>query len=215
MGQKGDGAGGREGRGRDAGDGREGREGKDGREQDLQLTLHVTYKGDASLTLTAQMVILDYPSPGFVNLPLRLKISGCDFDGVCLLAYLNNLRRGANADVTMGVGDEEEEEEEDGKGRINISFLPPEEAEAFLAGCADNDDEGVEGEGGRAGERKIRGDLLEDIRVESEIGDTHDGDGKGGQVLKNVGKVERFVLEQVRRIFEEEFVWPSWWCVLV
>jgi hypothetical protein len=27
--------------------------------------------------------------------------------------------------------------------------------------------------------------------------------------------VERFVLEQVRRIFEEEFVYPSFWTFLV
>ena len=34
------------------------------------------------------------------------------------------------------------------------------------------------------------------------------------QVLKNVGKVEKFVLEQARRILEEEFVWPSFWTFL-
>jgi distribution and morphology protein 12 len=53
--------------------------------------------------------------------------------------------------------------------------------------------------------------LLKQINVESEIGEK----GKGKQVLKNVGKVERFVLEQVRRIFEEEFVFPSSWTFLV
>ncbi len=55
------------------------------------------------------------------------------------------------------------------------------------------------------------GGLLREIRVESEIG-RQEG---GKQVLKNVGKVEKFVLEQVRRIFEEEFVWPSFWTFLV
>jgi distribution and morphology protein 12 len=53
--------------------------------------------------------------------------------------------------------------------------------------------------------------LLKQINVESEIGEK----GKGKQVLKNVGKVERFVLEQVRRIFEDEFVFPSSWTFLV
>ncbi|PWW75638.1 hypothetical protein C7212DRAFT_205096 [Tuber magnatum] len=53
--------------------------------------------------------------------------------------------------------------------------------------------------------------LLKEIKVESEIGEK----GKGKQVLKNVGKVERFVLEQVRRIFEEEFLFPSSWTFLV
>ena len=55
------------------------------------------------------------------------------------------------------------------------------------------------------------GGLLEEIRVESEIGQKEDGK----QVLKNVGKVEKFVLDQVRRIFEDEFVFPSFWTFLV
>ena len=55
------------------------------------------------------------------------------------------------------------------------------------------------------------GGMLKEIKVESEIGEK----GKGKQVLKNVGKVERFVLEQVRKIFEEEFVFPSSWTFLV
>lgn len=55
------------------------------------------------------------------------------------------------------------------------------------------------------------GGLLREIRVDSEIGRKEDGK----QVLKNVGKVERFVLAQVRRIFEEELVFPSFWTFLI
>jgi distribution and morphology protein 12 len=47
--------------------------------------------------------------------------------------------------------------------------------------------------------------MLRDICLESEIGER----GKG--VLKNVGKVERFLLEQGRRIISEEFVFPSFY----
>ena len=53
--------------------------------------------------------------------------------------------------------------------------------------------------------------LLRALRIESEIGQGENGK----QVLKNVGKVERFVLEQVRRVFEEELVFPSHWTFLV
>ncbi|KAH0614534.1 uncharacterized protein H6S33_000170 [Morchella sextelata] len=71
------------------------------------------------------------------------------------------------------------------------------------------DEERGGGEGGAGGGGS--GSLLKEIKVESEIGEK----GRGKQVLKNVGKVERFVLEQVRRIFEEEFVFPSSWTFLV
>ena len=75
---------------------------------------------------------------------------------------------------------------------------------------------GEGGEGNENGRGKAKGGvgmglLLREIRVESEIGRQEDGK----VVLKNVGKVEKFVLEQVRRIFEEEFVWPSFWTFLV
>lgn len=55
------------------------------------------------------------------------------------------------------------------------------------------------------------GNLLEEIKIESEMGETEEGK----QVLKNVGKIEKFILEQVQRIFEEEFVYPSFWTFLV
>lgn len=51
--------------------------------------------------------------------------------------------------------------------------------------------------------------MLRDIHLESEIGER----GKG--VLKNVGNVERFLLEQGRRIISEEFVFPSFYTFIL
>lgn len=53
--------------------------------------------------------------------------------------------------------------------------------------------------------------MLKEIRIDSEIGEK----GKGKQVLKNVGKVKDFVLDRVRRILEDEFVFPSSWTFLL
>ncbi|OLL27142.1 Mitochondrial distribution and morphology protein 12 [Neolecta irregularis DAH-3] len=55
----------------------------------------------------------------------------------------------------------------------------------------------------------MEGNVLKDLRIESEIGE------QGGHVLKNVGKVEKFVLEQVRRIVEDETVFPSFWTFIM
>ena len=71
-----------------------------------------------------------------------------------------------------------------------------------------HDAENDRGDGGGGGGG---GGLLRAIHVESEIGKQEGGK----QVLKNVGKVEKFVLEQVRRIFEDEFVYPSFWTFLL
>ncbi|EEQ89834.1 mitochondrial distribution and morphology protein 12 [Blastomyces dermatitidis ER-3] len=150
--------------------------------EDFQVFCRTKYAGNISLSLTAE-ILLDYPMPSFVGLPLKLNITGLTFDAVAVIAYIRR--------------------------RIHFCFLSPEDADALI---------GPEiGSGG--GEDTLEPNsprrkplsLLREIRVESEIGRKENGK----QALKNVGKVEKFVLEQVRRIFEEEFVYPSFWTFLV
>ncbi|MCJ1337513.1 Mitochondrial distribution and morphology protein 12 [Bachmanniomyces sp. S44760] len=164
---------------------------------DAQIVLRISYTGSVRLSLTAS-ILLDYPMPSFVGIPLKLNITGLSFDGVALLAYLRK--------------------------RAHFCFLGEDDAEALLG--ADNSNQlnennkraGERQEGTQDGDRKKgqKGDdklggLLREIRVESEIGQKEGGK----QVLKNVGKVEKFVLDQVRRIFEDEFVYPSFWTFLL
>lgn len=159
--------------------------------EDLQVLCKVKYNGNIRLSITAQ-VLLDYPMPNFVGLPLKLNITGLTFDGVAVVAYIRK--------------------------RVHFCFLSPEDANTLLG--ADESSEAADymqsknplGAGASSNSSRRRDDsLLRDVRVESEIGRKEDGK----QVLKNVGKVEKFVLEQVRRIFEEEFVYPSFWTFLV
>lgn len=145
--------------------------------EDLQIVCHVKYAGDVRLSLTAE-ILLDYPMPSFVGIPLKLSITGLTFDGVAVLAYIRK--------------------------RAHFCFLSPEDAHALVGERATSNLS--EGDNTSA-----LGGLLQEIHVESEIGKKENGK----QVLKNVGKVERFVLEQVRSIFEEEFVYPSFWTFLV
>ncbi|KAJ4337321.1 Mitochondrial distribution and morphology protein 12 [Ascochyta clinopodiicola] len=150
--------------------------------EDLQVVTHVQYSGDIKMSLTAE-ILLDYPMPSFVGIPLKLNITGLTFDGVAILAYI--------------------------KKRAHFCFLSPDDAEALVGRESLQAD--AQGHGPTLAQRLKIGGLLENIKVESEIG----GQGSGKQVLKNVGKVESFVLEQVRRIFEDEFVYPSFWTFLV
>jgi len=181
---------------------------------DIQIVLHVNYEGGIRLALTAE-ILLDYPMPSFVGIPLQLTITGLSFDGVAILAYLKQR----------------------GEAKAHICFLGQNDAEALLGSQVHLGDEidgqaadldAVDGKlqdghkhaghattkrGGSAEPEKSGnlGGLLREIRVESEIGQRQEG----RQSLKNVGKVEKFVLEQVQRIFEDEFVWPSFWTFLV
>jgi distribution and morphology protein 12 len=145
------------------------------RVEDLQTVFRVRYSGDVRLSLTVE-ILLDYPMPSFVGIPVKLNITGLSFDGVAVLAYIRR--------------------------RAHFCFLSPEDAHAAIG--ADSPDDSHSS-------RMKMGGLLHEIKVESEIGQRENGK----QVLKNVGKVEKFVLEQVRRIFEDEFVYPSFWTFLV
>lgn len=165
--------------------------------EDVQAVFRIRYAGDVRLNLTAE-ILLDYPMPSFVGIPLKLNITGLTFDGVGVLAHIRK--------------------------RVHFCFLNPDDALAAV-GPEDDKEESIAGDGNGGGEKKQQqqgqqgqqktggrfGGLLQEIKVESEIGERE----SGRQSLKNVGKVERFVLEQVRRIFEEEFVYPSFWTFLV
>lgn len=161
------------------------------RPEDFQILCHAKYAGDVRMSLTAE-ILLDYPMPSFVGLPLKLNVTGITFDGVAVVAHIRK--------------------------RVHFCFLSAEDADALLGseqsqGSQNPSEDGRPKSGGDHKEKdpKRQGGLLQEIRVDSEIGRKEDG----RQVLKNVGKVERFVLAQVRRIFEEELVYPSFWTFLV
>ncbi|POS88255.1 hypothetical protein EPUL_000988 [Erysiphe pulchra] len=143
--------------------------------EDIQTVFRLRYTGDIKLSLTAE-ILLDYPMPSFVGIPVQLRITGLSFDGVAVLAFIRK--------------------------RVHFCFLSPEDALLTTGSEAVEDT--------RLNVLKTGG-LLQEIKVESEIGKRE----TGKQVLKNVGKVEKFVLEQVRRIIEDEFVYPSFWTFLI
>ncbi|KAI5467532.1 hypothetical protein BGZ63DRAFT_399100 [Mariannaea sp. PMI_226] len=159
------------------------RSSREPRVEDVQAVFRIRYAGDIRLNLTAE-ILLDYPMPSFVGIPLKLNITGMSFDGVGVLAHIRK--------------------------RVHFCFLSPEDALAAV-GPDEGDDDGNDAPTRHQHSKTRFGGLLQEIKVESEIGER---DGRK-QSLKNVGKVERFVLEQVRRIFEEEFVYPSFWTFLV
>ncbi|KAI9099490.1 hypothetical protein DFS34DRAFT_713929 [Phlyctochytrium arcticum] len=45
--------------------------------------------------------------------------------------------------------------------------------------------------------------LLRDVSIDSEVGDRHK------QVLKNVGKIERFIVDQLRKVIQDFLVFPN------
>lgn len=183
---------------------------------DIQITARVRYTGDIRIELTTEL-LLDYPARSFVSLPVRLVVTGLSFDGVACVVWMGRRLHFCFL---------EEEGAED--ATATTAGIPVSSPTPSTPGGAGGSTSAIAGQGDSGGNgsgnsssgdisramatgARFAGGMLKEIKVESEIGER----GKGKQVLKDVGKVERFVLEQVRRIFEEEFVFPSTWTFLI
>lgn len=156
----------------------------------IQIHLHVNWQSNLRITLTTSLLI-NYPSPMFMSLPIKLSVTGLVFCGEIVVAYEGERRR-----VHLCILDDQDPYGPFGvrPKREPISDTPPEL------------DEDLPGSTGPprpskpppAGQR-----LLPNIFIESEIGqaDKH--------VLKNVTRVERFIQDVIRKTVEEELVFPN------
>ncbi|WVO14880.1 hypothetical protein L204_102519 [Cryptococcus depauperatus] len=130
----------------------------------LQLHMRLSHTSNLHLTLSTTLQV-NYPSPLFMALPLRLCITGFQLEAGVIIAY--------NGD----------------KNRLHLTLvddpLTP----------SPSPEMGI-------GER-----ILSNLQIESEIGhaDAH--------VLRNVGKVEKFVGDVVRKTLVDELVFPNFFTV--
>lgn len=152
---------------------------------DLQVHLHINWQSNLRLTLTTSLLI-NYPSPSFMSLPIKLSVTGIVFNSEVAVAF------------------------EGSRGRIHLCIL--DELDPYGPACrrsrssqpstpSDVDDE----IGGRRDGKPlpVGQRLLPSIFIESEIGQTDK------HVLKNVTRVEKFIQDVIRKTVEEELVFPN------
>ncbi|KAF7295615.1 Mitochondrial distribution and morphology protein 12 [Mycena indigotica] len=161
----------------------------------LQLHLHMHWPSDLRITLTTSLLI-NYPSPMFMSLPIKLSVTGLVFTGEVAVAYEGERKRvhlcilddmdpyGPSAGVHRPKRDS-----------LDSNSTPPDvgEADSFESAYPRTNNKPLP-----IGQR-----LLPSIYIESEIGqaDKH--------VLKNVTRVERFIQDVIRKTVEEELVFPN------
>ncbi|KAH9005040.1 hypothetical protein EDB86DRAFT_2796391 [Lactarius hatsudake] len=154
----------------------------------LQMHLLVSWHSDLRLTLTTSLRI-NYPSPLFMSLPIRLSVTGLVFNGELAVAY-------------------------EGGRRIHLCVLddldpygPSARRGSGSQGSTPSDPDADDADGTKplpVGQR-----LLPDIFIESELGqaDKH--------VLKNVTRVEKFIQDVIRKTIEEELVFPNYHTLVI
>ncbi|KAH6895032.1 mitochondrial distribution and morphology protein 12 [Coprinopsis sp. MPI-PUGE-AT-0042] len=155
----------------------------------LQIHMHINWHSNLRITITTSLLI-NYPSPMFMSLPIKLSVTGLVFNGELAVAYEGERRRVHvcildDLDPYGPAGDRPK--------RDSTRLTPPNEL-----GVDDDSSPGRPQKPLPVGQR-----LLPSIIIESEIGqaDKH--------VLKNVTRVERFIQDVIRKTIEEELVFPN------
>ncbi|KAJ7286398.1 hypothetical protein C8J57DRAFT_1169203 [Mycena rebaudengoi] len=159
------------------------------------LHLYINWPSDLRITLTTSLLI-NYPSPMFMSLPIKLSVTGLIFTGEVAVAYEGERKRvhlcilddldpyGPAAGSTR-------------RKRDSVDSTPPDLDADVL-------DSPMSGAYPRMAKPLPVGQrLLPSIYIESEIGQTDK------HVLKNVTRVERFIQDVIRKTVEEELVFPN------
>src|SRR5258706_12404880 len=164
--------------------------------EDIQLHFKIHHESDLRINLTTSLLI-NYPSPLFMSLPMTLTVVGIVFNGEVVVAYEASKRR-----VHVSILDDQ-----DPYGLKYSSRPAPPAAEGATSPLSPSNSYGYMSSSNTrepAGQR-----LLPSIFIESEIGqaDKH--------VLRNVSRLERFIQDMIRKTLEEELVWPNFHTILL
>ncbi|PSR77589.1 hypothetical protein PHLCEN_2v7779 [Hermanssonia centrifuga] len=160
----------------------------------LQMHLHISWRSNLRITFTTSLLI-NYPSPMFMSLPIKLSVTGLIFEGEIAVAYEGERKR-----IHLCILDEL-----DPYGPL-AGDRPKRDSPASGSTPTENEDDTPVNSSGPTRTTKpipIGQRLLPSIIIESEIGqaDKH--------VLKNVTRVERFIQDVIRKTIEEELVFPN------
>lgn len=164
----------------------------------LQLHLHINWHSNLRITLTTSLLI-NYPSPMFMSLPIKLSVTGLIFTGELAVAY-----EGARRRVHICILDDLDPYGPAAAGDRPKRNPNPLDSASSTPPELDEDSPQTGADKGRSVKPLPVGQrLLPSIYIESEIGQTDK------HVLKNVTRVERFIQDVMRKTVEEELVFPN------
>ena len=170
----------------------------------LQMHFNVDWHSDLRITLTTSLLI-NYPSPMFMSLPIKLSVTGLVFSGEIAVAYEGERRR-----VHLCILDDMDPYGPAAGKRTEVSTpssssTPP---ETELNTPQESPPSATYPSRSQK-QLPVGQRLLPSIFIESEIGqaDKH--------VLKNVTRVEKFIQDVIRKTVEEELVFPNFHTLLM
>lgn len=154
---------------------------------DLQLIVELDYQGNLELEITVKLLV-NYPSPNFISLPIKLRITDLVIHSIAVIAYID---KAVYISFLCDINDQ-----------VSDYFTSRNVSETSNHNSGGNFVDYVTGSNSQE-----RIDIIKKVRIESEIG------GDDHNVLRNVGKVEKFLTDRLRGIIRDEIAWPSWICL--
>lgn len=187
----------------------------------LQLTVHISHTPDIRLTILTSLQI-NYPSKLFMTLPLKLSITGFALNADVVIAFDGSKRR-----VHLSIVDEYDPYLPSPALTTSHSVVAsPSPEPASIPTTPGATLSPLQGGGARTPAsatpmapfhpvyptepiKPIGQRLLPSLQIESEIGhsDAH--------VLRNVGKVEKFILDVLRKTIVDELVFPNYHSIII
>lgn len=231
---------------------------------DIQFTMDLEWNSNIYIEVTCSLMV-NYPSPGFITLPVRLKISDLLIHSLAVLAYLNHrvfvsflcdldddsdagaagattTRRSVHSDGSADAFLSTDELGSDSGNRIDI--IKNMKIEGELGDYMDitgNTDDGISRSVNSHSRKSTTGginagrtrsytneinhhhmyssSLSEKERLAlqnwgasmaANEGPSNVDGASNGSVLRNIGKIEKFLLSALRKVLVNELAWPSW-----
>lgn len=157
---------------------------------DLQLIVEIDYRGDLEINITVDLLV-NYPSPKFISLPIKLHITDIVIHSIAVIAYL---KHSVFISILCDINDQPSD--------YFTSSIQSHEAQNIGANSGGTFVDYINNQSSLE-----RIDIIKKIKIESQIG------GAELNILRNVGKVEKFLADRLRGLLRDEIAWPSWICL--
>jgi distribution and morphology protein 12 len=216
---------------------------------DIQLSMDLNWDSQLYIELTCNLLV-NYPAPEFIRLPVRLKITGLKIHSLMILAYIS---KKVFISFLCDIDDEINTSE------INDEIQAPDSFNSNINNYDSRQDSKRSNPTNYKNQRtkgKERIDILQDMKIEGEIGNltdinsdiwkdhesslkqdkynlpintdnvnvsgqslnvgisgfstTDEFNDNNGLVLRNIGKIEKFLISAFRGLIIDELAWPGW-----
>lgn len=155
---------------------------------DVQMQMRLRYHGPCEIIIHTELS-LNYPAPSFLTLPIKLRVHAMDIDATAVIAYLSSK-------VCVCVCQHGED------GQMPVFALPLKSPMSAMVTSPMSMVPLLMSPTTSIAQQHYPFQL--DLRIESDIGDQ-----ASEQVLKNVGKIEKFLVEHLRRYLLEHYLFPK------